>query len=110
MKKYLRLSAAILGISLIAACSMAKEKPEVATRLAVFNCGETSVITSVYDETKMTLNLNKKDIEMRQEISASGAKYVSVQNSPNVMFWNKGREATLEVDGKRYPLCKEELN
>lgn len=83
--------------------------PALAVPPAYFHCGETKVIASFYDDNKLLLTINGKEHELVSVMSGSGAKYETVKSSkPFVMFWNKGTEATIEVDAKALPLCHQE--
>ncbi len=83
--------------------------PALAVPPAYFHCGETKVVASFYDDNKLLLTINGKEHELVSVMSGSGAKYETVEGSkPFVMFWNKGTEATIEVDAKALPLCHQE--
>lgn len=73
---------------------------------AYFHCGDSKVTAYFYDENKLLLTIDGKEYELISVMSGSGAKYETPKGTkPFVMFWNKGTEATLEVDYNTYPLC-----
>lgn len=100
MKKHRILGALfVLGLSL----------PTLAVPPAYFHCGNSKVIASFYDENKLLLTIDGKAHELVSVMSGSGAKYETPKGSkPFVMFWNKGTEATIEVDAKTFPLCHQD--
>jgi heat shock protein HslJ/uncharacterized lipoprotein YbaY len=69
----------------------------------VFQCGEERA-TVDFTPQAMRLTLGNATFEMRQALAASGARYEAV-GDPTTSFWNKGRRATLVVQGKSYPEC-----
>jgi heat shock protein HslJ/uncharacterized lipoprotein YbaY len=69
----------------------------------VFQCGEARA-TVDFTQAAMRLTLGSATFEMRQALAASGARYEAVGDS-TTSFWNKGRRATLVVQGKTYPEC-----
>jgi len=72
---------------------------------AAFDCGDVRV-TARFAGDVLQLTLPDETIELRQGISASGARYLSADD-PGTFFWNKGDRATLEVRGLAYPVCVE---
>lgn len=76
---------------------------EVRPFASEFQCGETRVVIWPEGE-QLRMSAEGQDFRMQQQVSASGARYVAVED-PATQFWNKGRMATLELHGKRYPEC-----
>ena len=72
---------------------------------AAFDCGDVRV-TARFAGDVLQLTLPDETIELRQGISASGARYLSADD-PGTLFWNKGDRATLQVRGLAYPVCVE---
>ncbi|WP_043114509.1 MliC family protein [Solimonas soli] len=56
-----------------------------------------------FDNDRVTLRAPGREYVLPQVAAASGAKF----ESGEAMFWNKGREALLEIGGKRYANCRE---
>lgn len=83
--------------------------PTFAVPPAYFHCGDSKVVASFYDENKLLLTIDGKEHELVSVMSGSGAKYETPKGTkPFVMFWNKGTQATIEVDAKALPLCHQE--
>ncbi|RJG07129.1 hypothetical protein D3870_14960 [Noviherbaspirillum cavernae] len=76
--------------------------PSAAGRVFTFAC-EGFDVTARFTQGGVTLKLPDREVVLPQVVSASGARY----QKDDVLFWNKGNEALLEVGGKRYPSCKE---
>ncbi len=76
---------------------------EVRPFASEFRCGETRVVIWPEGE-QLQMSVDGQDFRLQEQVSASGARYVAVDD-PGTQFWNKGRMATLELRGKRYPEC-----
>ncbi|MDR1338317.1 MAG: MliC family protein [Rickettsiales bacterium] len=61
----------------------------------VMKCGEYEVKTELSSEDALTATLNGDQVVMKQDVSASGARYEGVLNDTTVVLWNKGRDWTL---------------
>jgi heat shock protein HslJ/uncharacterized lipoprotein YbaY len=68
-----------------------------------FQCGGQRVTVDFTDKA-MRLLVGSETFELRQALSASGARYEAA-GDPTTSFWNKGRNATLVVKGKPFPEC-----
>jgi heat shock protein HslJ/uncharacterized lipoprotein YbaY len=73
-----------------------------------FQCGEQRV-TVDFAEKAMRLLVGAETFELRQALSASGARYEAA-GDPSTSFWNKGRNATLVVKGRTYPECTQVMD
>ena len=105
------LPAMALGI-LMTACAGADTEPSAATadfqpderpmgKTLVYECTGAEFIARV-GPGEMALWLEDRYLVLSQVRSASGTKY----EEGDVMFWSKGEEALLEVDGQRYNDCR----
>ena len=68
-----------------------------------FRCGETRVVLWPEGE-QLQMAVDGQELRLQEQVSASGARYIAL-DEPGTQFWNKGRMATLELRGKRYPEC-----
>jgi heat shock protein HslJ/membrane-bound inhibitor of C-type lysozyme len=68
-----------------------------------FECGERTVRVSSLGDA-MQLDAGGETFRMRRVISASGAKY-EAEGNPGTIFWNKGREASIQVKGQALGVC-----
>ncbi len=71
-----------------------------------FQCGDKEVWADFHDGDKLDLTIGRMTYVLSTVKSGSGAKYETPKGGkPLVVFWNKGREATIEIDHKPLPLC-----
>ncbi|MBB1292496.1 MAG: membrane-bound inhibitor of C-type lysozyme [Pseudoalteromonas rhizosphaerae] len=64
-----------------------------------FSCdSQLSAVITSNDEESATLNYNQVNHSLTKQISASGVKYTN----EDVLFWTKGNEAMLIIDGNKY--------
>ena len=84
---------AIVIIALIAltACN----KQPVTTN---YMCDNTAAQLDIISNKQATIRFNKHDYLLTHEVSASGSKYINTK----VLFWSKGEQAMLIIDGKKY--------
>ncbi len=68
-----------------------------------FDCGGMAVSFGIAGE-QAVLRVGDRDYEMRQVVSASGARYVAVADD-GTEFWSKGDEAMLTVEGQDMGTC-----
>ncbi len=73
-----------------------------AMRTFVFSCDGLDFTVSYPRPDVAELHLPGQKAVLPQVLAASGAKY----QEGGFMYWNKGREAMLEVDGRRYEICR----
>lgn len=73
---------------------------------AVFTCGREIAHTRFQADT-LDLRLGDESFRLNQVRSASGARYEGQSGNSPVLFWNKGREAILEIGGQSYPTCRQ---
>jgi heat shock protein HslJ/uncharacterized lipoprotein YbaY len=66
-------------------------------------CGD-ELIRVGFSNDRMRLEVGEQTFDLRQAVSASGARYVAIAD-PTTSFWSKGDGGTLEVAGTRYPEC-----
>jgi putative lipoprotein len=59
-------------------------------------------LTATFHDDRVVIELPERSLTLPQVVSASGARY---SDGPTT-FWNKGREATFEVDGRKQT-CRE---
>ena len=76
---------------------------------AVFACGRDIARTRFQADT-LQLRLGGENFLLNQVRSGSGARFEGQSENRPVLFWNKGREAILEIGGKRYPTCRQTDN
>jgi heat shock protein HslJ len=96
----------LMGIVLSSAFSHACHANQLPT--AYFKCGETLVMADFHDETKLDLTIGRMTYILSVAPSGSGARYETPKGTkPYIEFWNKGREATIQVDDKKLPHCSQ---
>jgi membrane-bound inhibitor of C-type lysozyme/uncharacterized membrane protein len=79
-----------------------KEAPPAKLPIAArFDC-DTLALTATFHDDRVVLELPERSLTLPHVVSASGARY---SDGP-VTFWNKGREATFELDGRKQT-CRE---
>lgn len=66
-------------------------------------CGDQEIAVG-FREQAMRLQMGDESFDLREVISASGAKYEAV-GDPTTTYWSKGKNATLVVRGRSYPEC-----
>ncbi len=94
----------VIGIAFGVTLSHASNANELPT--AYFKCGETIVMANFYDDTKLDLTIGRTTYLLNVAMSGSGARYETPKDTkPYVEFWNKGREATIQLDDKKLPHC-----
>lgn len=86
-----------LGILLL---KRAEREPDTLVR---FHCGETEVAARFSGELLM-LTVDGETHELSRQPSGSGAKYVS--DDADVLFWEKGGQALIEIGGEALPECE----
>jgi putative lipoprotein len=94
-----------LAWTLLAGCGSAPEPdgpPAAGERItdtppivARFDC-DTFALTATFHDGRVTLDLPTRTMTLPQTPAASGARFGDAQTT----FWNKGMEATLEIDGR----------
>lgn len=105
-------TAAFAMLMLVAACAAPEPDRAVSAdaaapaREAVFACGERMAHTR-FDGDRLTLRLGGESYALTQVRSGSGARYEGQAGNMPVLFWNKGREAILEIGGQNYPTCRQ---
>ncbi len=87
--------ALLLTTSLLITLSACTQQENIDT----FTCDSklNATITN-QDEESATLDYNKHQYQLIRQRSASGVKYTN----ENVLFWTKGKEAMLIIDGNKY--------
>lgn len=68
-----------------------------------FQCGDQRATVS-FTQDAMRLEVGGQAFDLRQAVSASGARY-EAPGDPTTSFWNVGRRATLVVRGRTFPEC-----
>lgn len=90
----------------LSACSLfnrqAAPEPE---REISYKCGNREISVSWQNTETVLLKMDGINYLLRHGISASGAKYES--KAARIIFWNKGADNYLEINGKNYPPCQE---
>jgi len=66
-------------------------------------CGEQRIRVG-YAGDRMRLKVGEQIFDLGQAVSASGARYVALDD-PTTSFWGKGDRGILEVRGETYPEC-----
>ena len=90
------LSATLLFLT---ACDSGAEKETLVGHPYQYDCGVAgSVIFQVDGNNKAILQIGVNAMVLTPGISASGAKYTG----NNVVFWSKGKEATLTLSDEEY--------
>ena len=73
---------------------------------AYFKCGAKDVMADFYNGDKLDLTIGHTTYVLSVTRSGSGARYETPKGaSPHVLFWNKGEEATIEINEKALPKC-----
>jgi heat shock protein HslJ len=73
------------------------------SQLAVYTCGDTQIEVEEQDQgLRMTTGTATYDLE--RVVSASGVKY-QAKNDPGTVFWTKGTETLIDIDGKHLADC-----
>ncbi len=73
-----------------------------------FQCGDQEVWADFHDGNKLDLTIGRVTYVLSSVKSGSGAKYKTPKRGkPVVVFWNKGEDATIEIDKKAMPHCKQ---
>lgn len=87
------ISALALGFALAVGCEQANGR-----KTHVFRCSEGMVVTVVFSEKdeRATMRLGGKTYRLKHVPAASGTKY----SDGKVVFWNKGDEALIEINGE----------
>lgn len=76
----------------------------VPLRIIDLQCGDNRVAVTVDGDTAR-VTMDDRTIEMRQVVSASGARY-EMPGNPGTSFWSRGERATLQLEGGEYPECR----
>lgn len=66
-------------------------------------CGDQAIRVGFLED-RMRLQVGDRAFDLRQAVSASGARYVALAD-PTTSFWSKGDRGMLEVAGTAYPEC-----
>ena len=83
----------------LAACDSGAEKEAIVGHPYQYDCGVAgSVIFQVDGNNKAMLQIGATAMVLTPGISASGAKY----SGSDVVFWSKGKEATLTLSDEEY--------
>lgn len=109
----MRISMITWGVLMVLPFCLAGCGPKAADRAAVthpavyFSCGPAR-LKAVFQNDSLTLDIDGQSHTLMSVIAASGAKYETSSGvTPHVVFWNKGREAMLEVGDTSYPTCEQ---
>jgi len=99
------------AVVVFASCSSSPRSADVARSqdaasskapiVARFDC-DTLALTATFHDDRVVLELPTRVVTLPHVVSASGARY----SNGSATFWNKGREATLELNG-RNQTCRE---
>lgn len=76
-------------------------------RVIDYRCGDTAVTFTLTGGDGAEMKIADTTYVMKQAISASGAKYDSVDD-PQTYLWGKGNKATVNIKGAVLPECSEE--
>ncbi|MCQ8891306.1 MliC family protein [Pseudoalteromonas carrageenovora] len=82
--------AIIAGLLSLTACSEQQNS-------ATYNCGKQNAVLNIINGSQAKLVFNKKTHLLSHEESASGNKYINEK----VLFWGKGKEAMLIIEGNK---------
>lgn len=82
------------ALALVPGCIAARPDAPAYPVNARFDC-EGAIVSVVFLRDRAVLALPERDLALEQAVSASGARYAG----DGAVFWNKGDEATLELDG-----------
>jgi len=80
------------------------------TLTSLYNCGDMPLSARQQGDGTLSLDVNGKVIYVAPIATADGTKYQNMTPPPQTTFWNKGEEATLEINGKTYPTCQHVKN
>jgi membrane-bound inhibitor of C-type lysozyme len=97
MKSFRRAVRLVLTVAFLCAIPGACEENSP-TKLHVFRCADGATVTVIFTETddSITMRLGGRSYRLEHVEAASGAKY----SDGKVVFWNKGKEAFVEIDGE----------
>ncbi|MBQ1784005.1 MAG: MliC family protein [Gammaproteobacteria bacterium] len=88
-----------------AATTAGEEQPPLEAggepRVMVYHCGPEMRLVAEFKGDGMWLFLPEQTLLLQQVVSASGARY----EADGVLFWNKGDNAILEIEGQPQPQC-----
>lgn len=73
---------------------------------AVFACGR-EIAHTRFEADRLDLRLGDERFQLKQVRSGSGARFEGRSENRPILFWNKGREAILEIGGQSYPTCRQ---
>lgn len=71
------------------------------SRVMVYHCGPEMRLVAEFKGDGMWLFLPEQTLQLQQVVTASGARF----EADGVLFWNKGNNALLEIDGQPQPQC-----
>jgi heat shock protein HslJ len=78
--------------------------PPLPSGTQVYGCDTAEFVVSI-GTGEVELALPGRTVVLPQVVAASGAKY----QDGSIVFWDRGTEARIEVDGKVYPACVRRL-
>lgn len=70
-----------------------------------YKCGDKIIAIDFLDDDSLILKMNGQSNVLTLIASASGSKYENI--SAGLIFWNKGSDNYLKINGYDYPQCKE---
>lgn len=71
------------------------------SRVMVYHCGPEMRLVAEFKGDGMWLFLPEQTLQLQQVVTASGARF----EADGVLFWNKGNNALLEINGQPQPQC-----
>ena len=86
--------------------AMSPDKTAAPAREATFSCGR-EIAHTRFEADALDLRLGDERFQLKQVRSGSGARFEGLSDNRPVLFWNKGREAILEIGGQTYPTCRQ---
>jgi len=96
----------LIGLAVHAGCDRAGPVPVLAEPDAVFDCGSDLRFTVRTGSGEVTLGvpevLGSRSVVLAATPAASGARY----QTGDVVYWNQGEEALIEIDGRRFAGCR----
>ena len=82
----------------LCSCVFAACERQPVGKVHVFRCAGGATVKVIFTDAdeSMTMYLDKNSYELKHVPSASGAKYTDGK----VVFWNKGKEAYIQIEGE----------
>lgn len=94
----------LLAIAFIFSLSACYNFGERVRKESTYTCGKNVAIVKLHANDNLTMITNGSKYSLTPSVSASGAKYSTQDDS--TVFWSKGDEAYITVNGIDYEDCQ----